>query len=74
MLCISRKNWGAAYAQLVAHEKQLQTQYDEIKHQEARIRFLADHDPLTGLLNRRKFTEDVERAMDEGGAAVRFNA
>ncbi len=61
---------GAAYAQLVAHEKQLQTQYDEIKHQEARIRFLADHDPLTGLLNRRKFTEDVERAMDEGGSGA----
>lgn len=57
----------AAYAQLVAHEKQLQTQYDEIKHHEAQIRFLADHDPLTRLLNRRKFTEDVERAIGEAG-------
>ncbi len=63
---------GAAYAQLVAHEKQLQTQYDEIKHQEARIRFLADHDPLTGLLNRRKFTEDVQCAMEAGGSGAVF--
>lgn len=54
----------AAYAQLVGHEKQLQKQYDEIKHHEAQIQYLADHDSLTGLLNRRKFTEDVEQALD----------
>lgn len=50
----------AAYEQVVAHEQQLQGQFTEIKQQEAQIRFLAVHDPLTGLSNRRKFTEDLD--------------
>lgn len=31
---------------------------------EQQLRHLADHDPLTGLLNRRSFTEVVERFLD----------
>jgi len=60
----------ATYAQLVAHERQLQKQYDEIKQHEAHIQYLADHDSLTGLLNRRKFEEDVEKTLNAGGAGA----
>ncbi len=60
----------ATYAQLVTHERQLQKQYDEIKQHEAHIQYLADHDSLTGLLNRRKFEEDVEKTLNAGGAGA----
>ncbi len=62
----------AAYEQVVAHEQQFQGQFTEIKQQETQIRFLADHDPLTGLSNRRKFTEDLERLItnDNTGAVL----
>jgi diguanylate cyclase (GGDEF)-like protein/PAS domain S-box-containing protein len=33
----------------------------ERKHFETRLQFMADHDPLTGLLNRRKFEAELER-------------
>ncbi len=33
----------------------------ERKQFEAKLQFLADHDPLTGLMNRRKFESDLER-------------
>ena len=33
----------------------------ESKRAEERLAFLADHDPLTGLLNRRRFQEELER-------------
>ena len=56
----------AAYGQLVAHEKQLQEQYQEIKSDEEHIQFLAHHDVLTGLANRRKFEEDLEWLLATG--------
>lgn len=37
--------------------------------EEAALRYLADHDPLTGLANRRRFREEVRRAV---GSADRF--
>ena len=43
---------------------------------EVQLRELADHDALTGLLNRRRFTEELERALrrakryDEAGAVL----
>lgn len=58
----------AAYSQLVAHEKQLQSQYNEIKTQQAQIRFLAEHDPLTSLLRRERFEEDLEKHLTSGGS------
>jgi diguanylate cyclase (GGDEF)-like protein/PAS domain S-box-containing protein len=33
---------------------------------EAKLRFLADHDPLTGLVNRRRFEADLERHVAHG--------
>jgi diguanylate cyclase (GGDEF)-like protein/PAS domain S-box-containing protein len=33
---------------------------------EDRLRHLADHDPLTGLVNRRRFQEDLERHLAQG--------
>jgi diguanylate cyclase (GGDEF)-like protein/PAS domain S-box-containing protein len=37
----------------------------ERKQNEARLVYLADHDPLTGCYNRRRFHEELERLLDE---------
>jgi diguanylate cyclase (GGDEF)-like protein/PAS domain S-box-containing protein len=38
----------------------------ERRHLEDRLRHLADHDDLTGLINRRRFQEELERHLAEG--------
>jgi len=38
----------------------------EQKQNEARIAYLAEHDALTGLFNRRRFQEELERALSYG--------
>ncbi|MBL3609241.1 EAL domain-containing protein [Rhodovulum sulfidophilum] len=40
---------------------------ERVSH-EANIRHLARHDPLTGLPNRRAFSEEIDRAIAEAGA------
>lgn len=62
----------AAYAQLVAHEQQLQAQYEEIKEHEAHIQYLADHDALTGLLNRRRYELDLQALLETGQVGCVF--
>ena len=37
------------------------------KHAEAQLQFLAEHDPLTGLANRRRFEEELQRQVDYAG-------
>ena len=37
----------------------------EQKHAEQRLSWLADHDPLCGLFNRRRFQKELERALAE---------
>lgn len=61
-----------AYNQLMAHEQQLQRQYYQIKENEEKIRFLAERDSLTGLLNRRKFHDDLEETLDSGVSGAVF--
>jgi diguanylate cyclase (GGDEF)-like protein/PAS domain S-box-containing protein len=48
----------AARALLQAHD------VTERKQVEGQLQFLADHDPLTGLLNRRRFMEELEREVN----------
>src|SRR5690606_7901556 len=38
----------------------------ELKRYEEQVRYLAEHDVLTGLLNRRRFHTELERALAEG--------
>ena len=63
---------AAAYGQLVAHEEQLQSQYTQIKQNEDEIQFLAEHDSLTGLYNRWKFTEDLKKSIELGQSGTVF--
>ncbi len=48
----------------------------ERKRFEGQLRYLADHDPLTGLFNRRRFAQELERELasarryDTGGALL----
>jgi diguanylate cyclase (GGDEF)-like protein/PAS domain S-box-containing protein len=61
-----------------ADEEQVVVQVQDIterKRFERELRHLADHDPLTGLVNRRRFTEELDRAVlggrrDDAATAV----
>lgn len=57
---------------LVASEEELIAQLEEIETQKDFINFLAYHDPLTTLPNRRKFIEKLELALSSGisGAVI----
>ncbi len=70
--------WGAVNATRVRDEHVLLQVQDvtERRRYEAELRYLADRDPLTGLLNRRAFTRELESHLDHvrrygpGGAAL----
>jgi diguanylate cyclase (GGDEF)-like protein len=51
---------------LVATEEVLRMQIDEIDAQKRHIHFLAYHDPLTELPNRRKFVERFNSKLEQG--------
>jgi diguanylate cyclase (GGDEF)-like protein/PAS domain S-box-containing protein len=40
----------------------------ERRHFEEQLHYLADHDPLTGLYNRRRFETELERTLDQARA------
>jgi len=44
------------------------------KHTEEQLRFLADHDPLSGVFNRRRFEQELARELDRPGEASRCSA
>jgi len=58
--------WGAINATLVRDEHVLLQVQDvtERRRYEAELHYLADHDPLTGLLNRRAFTRALESHLE----------
>lgn len=60
---------------LTASEEELITQLDEINEQKEKIYFLAEHDSLTDLPNRRNFIRQVEVRMqnDSHGAIILIN-
>jgi diguanylate cyclase (GGDEF)-like protein/PAS domain S-box-containing protein len=43
----------------------------ERKTTEERLRYLADHDPLSGVFNRRRFEQELQRELEAGGRARR---
>lgn len=57
---------------LTASEEELTSQLEEINQQKDRIHFLAEHDPLTNLPNRRNFHLMLEKALSDGrrGAVI----
>lgn len=57
---------------LVASEEELMAQLEEIESQKEHISFLANHDPLTNLPNRRHFHERLHNLIQSGkrGAVV----
>jgi len=52
---------------LMASEEELTAQLDEIESQKEYIRFLAEHDPLTNLPNRRKFHDMLNSVLNRRG-------
>lgn len=60
---------------LIASEEELTAQLHEIDSQKELIRFVADHDSLTNLPNRRKFYEKLGQVLtnDGRGAVVIFD-
>jgi len=57
----------ATIEQLMSSEEELRAQYDEIQENLKKIEFLASHDPLTGLYNRRKLSEVLVNELDSSG-------
>ncbi|MGB5823877.1 MAG: EAL domain-containing protein [Proteocatella sp.] len=57
---------------LMASEEELTVQIEEINTQKEHIRFLADHDPMTNLPNRRSFHEKASKVLSAGtsGAVI----
>ena len=57
---------------LIASEEELIAQLEEIKTQQIKINFLAEHDPLTNLPNRRSFHRMLSDAitMNKRGAVI----
>jgi diguanylate cyclase (GGDEF)-like protein len=51
---------------LTASEEELKAQLEEIDAQKEYIHFLADHDPLTNLPNRRMFNEKLMQVINNG--------
>jgi diguanylate cyclase (GGDEF)-like protein len=56
--------------QLVSSEEELMAQLEEIDQQKEYINFLAYHDPLTSLPNRRSFMEFLSRKVEEGSSGA----
>lgn len=58
--------------QLTASEEELIAQLDEINHQKEKINYLAQHDPLTDLPNRRNFMQHLRQTVQNGshGAVI----
>lgn len=59
----TNKELQESILQVVESENKLKKQFDQIKRQEQYIKFLADHDTLTGLSNRRQFIEAMENEL-----------
>ncbi|NLJ80032.1 MAG: EAL domain-containing protein [Firmicutes bacterium] len=69
---LQQEELTAAFDQLVAHEEQLRAQYEEIKGHQAQLRYIAGHDSLTGIFNRRKFAEDLITSLERGASGAVF--
>ena len=66
MLRATNDELASTVGQLIASEEQLKIQYDAIIDQKNYIKYLAEHDALTGLSNRRKFVETLSQSFTKG--------
>ena len=51
---------------LITLNQNLEKTVEQLKASESYNAYLAEHDPLTNLFNRRKFTSDISKALEEG--------
>jgi diguanylate cyclase (GGDEF)-like protein len=56
---------SAGFYKILSNREKIQKSYYEILEQEEHIKFLADHDPLTDLFNRRKLVEKIKENIDK---------
>lgn len=58
---------AARTEELKRANRQLEGEVGERRQAESRLNYLAYHDPLTGLTNRRRFIERMEESIEEAG-------
>lgn len=62
----SRMELEAAYEELIATEEELRNQFLELQQKEKELRYINQHDSLTGLYNRNYFEQEISRLEKEG--------
>ena len=50
-------------SKMIGATRELRDKYEEIQENQSHINYLANHDPLTDLYNRRKFIEDIDERL-----------
>ncbi len=69
-LRLQHKELQTKNEQLVSSEEELMAQLEEIDQQKEYINYLAYHDPLTGLPNRRSFMDFLAEKVTEGNTGA----
>lgn len=66
----SRMELEAAYEELIATEEELRNQFLELQQKEKELRYINQHDGLTGLYNRNYFEQEISRLERESAPSI----